>query len=204
MLVFLLSSLLGVLSAQSEERTILFLGDSLTAGYGLRPEEAYPALIERRFQAEAFRSRVINGGVSGDTTAGGLRRLPWMLDQAKPDLLVIALGGNDMLRGLDVVRTESNLKKMIQAAQDRSVPVLILGVPAAPNVGEEYEARFNAVFKELEGVPVLTNYVLGVAGKSELNLSDGIHPNAEGHRKLAEAVFDFLMRHVPQNWKESL
>jgi acyl-CoA thioesterase-1 len=176
--------------------SLMILGDSLTAGFGLKPEEAYPAILEKKLASNDLSFKVINGGVSGDTTAGGLRRLAWMLDRASPQFLIIALGGNDMLRGLPLTQTTENIRQMIKLAQVRKIPVALVGVPAAPNMGEAYEKDFNQMFgnlaRELK-IPVLENYIDGVAGIPKLNLQDGIHPNAEGQKKVAENLYRFLV-----------
>lgn len=179
----------------------MIVGDSLTAGFGLKQDQSYPSILEGSFQAEKIPVKVINGGVSGDTTAGGLRRLDWMLNRTAPDLLVVALGGNDMLRGLPVEQTKKNLEAMITTAKERSIPVVLLGVPAAPNLGRDYENKFNAMFRSLaqeKSIPVLPNYIEKVAGDPKLNLPDGIHPNFEGQKMISEELYAFLKPLVVQ------
>jgi acyl-CoA thioesterase-1 len=173
----------------------MFLGDSLTAGYRLKVTEAYPALLESEWKKKDKDIVVVNGGVSGDTTAGGLRRLDWMLRQAQPNVVVIALGANDMLRGLPLARTKANLEKIIQESQKSGARVILMALPAVPSLGEAYAKEFNSLFQDLSkkySVPLLPDFLKGVAGQSKLNLSDGIHPNAEGHRLIAETVGKFL------------
>ncbi len=174
---------------------ILFVGDSITAGYGLREEQAYPALIQDKFSDKGISVQILNGGVSGDTTAGGQRRLGWMLRKASADWIVIALGGNDFLRGLPVSKTKSNLKAMIREARKLNIQVAVLGIDAPASLGSKYANDFNRIFDELkkeEKIPIMKNYIQSVAGKIPLNLADRIHPNAEGQKKLADEIFKFL------------
>lgn len=169
---------------------IVFLGDSLTAGLGLPEEEAFPALVERRLLEEGLSVRAVNAGVSGDTSAGGLSRLDWLLRQS-PDILFVSLGANDGLRGLSPEMTERNLRQIVDRARASGARVILAGMRLPPNYGPEYVHRFEAVFpavaRELDvtWIPFLLE---GVAGQRWLNLADGIHPNAAGHRKIAEHV----------------
>lgn len=170
---------------------IVFLGDSLTAGYGLTPAEAYPALVERRLRERGLDFAVVNAGVSGDTTAGGLRRLEWSL-QGDVRVLVIALGGNDGLRGLPPAELERNLAAMIERARGRGVQVLLAGMEAPPNFGPDYTSEFRAVYAELAaeyGIRLIPFFLEGVAGVPALNLPDGIHPNAAGQERVADLVW---------------
>jgi acyl-CoA thioesterase I len=173
---------------------IIFLGDSLTAGYGVEADEAYPALIEQQLRSDGLDVQVINMGVSGDTTAGGLNRLDWSLKQ-QPDLLVVGLGGNDGLRGIDLAASEQNLRAIIQRARNRDVTVLLLGMMIPPNYGEEYTGQFREMFPRLAqelGVPLVPFLLEGVGGVAHLNQPDGIHPTAEGHRLIAQHVLTQL------------
>lgn len=179
---------------QQEDFRLLFIGDSLTAGYGLQISSAYPALVEKRFRKEGISVKAINAGVSGDTSAGGLRRLAWQL-KAKPDFVVIALGANDMLRGLPPQTTKENLKAMIERLQAKQIPVALVGMYAAGNLGEEFEDKFNRIYSSLareQNIPLLDFLLAGVAKKPELNLEDGIHPNKEGQKIMAQRMFKFL------------
>ncbi len=167
---------------------IVFLGDSLTAGYGLDLEQAVPALIQKHLDAEGYRYEVVNAGVSGDTSAGGLRRLEWSLD-GDVRILVLELGANDGLRGLPVADTKRNLKTIITKAKERGIAVLLTGMEAPPNYGAAYTADFRRTFRDLAGeehVPFMTFYLYGVAGIPGLNLGDGMHPNPAGS-KIIEA-----------------
>ncbi|HZL99659.1 MAG TPA: GDSL-type esterase/lipase family protein, partial [Planctomycetota bacterium] len=170
------------------------LGDSLTAGYGLAPERAYPAVLGRLLRDEGRPIRVVNAGVSGDTSAGGLTRLPWLLEQ-QPDALVVALGGNDGLRGLSPAGTRENLERIVETAKAQGVPVLLLGLRMPPNFGpdytEEFEGLYARVAEELD-VPLVPFMLEGVAGDPGLNQGDGIHPNAEGQARVAAHVLPSL------------
>ena len=182
-------------------RTILFLGDSLTAGYGLDDpgSQAFPALVERRLR-EAGRGgefTVVNAGVSGDTTAGGLRRVDWLLSRRAPDIFILELGGNDGLRGLPPAETEHNLRAIITKvrAKNPAVRVIVAGMLLPTSLGEDYVKRFAAVFPAVAKAEdaVLIPFILeGVGGDPKLNQRDGIHPTAEGHRLVAEVVWRYL------------
>lgn len=177
--------------APDERPIILAFGDSLTAGYGLAPEDSYPALLQRRLDQSGYRYRVVNAGVSGDTSAGGLRRLEWSLSEPV-SLVIIALGGNDALRGQPVPELRSNLARMIETAKGRGAKVVLAGMEAPPNLGPEYTREFRAVYRELArhyGVPLIPFLLEGVGGRPEFNQPDGIHPNTEGERILLENVW---------------
>lgn len=172
---------------------IIAFGDSLTAGYRLELEEAWPARLQERLDAEGLALRVVNAGVSGETSSGGLRRLPWVLDrEPAARVLVLALGGNDGLRGVPASVMAENLRAMIREAEGRGLSVLLAGVPTAPELGPDYAGEFRAAFREVADetrTPLLENLLDGVAGDPALNLGDRIHPNAEGARRLADNVF---------------
>lgn len=173
---------------------VVFLGDSLTAGLGVDQDQAFPALLEAKFKEAGLPVQIVNAGISGDTTAGGLRRLDWLLGQ-EPDILVVGLGANDGLRGLPVAKLEENLREIIRRAQGAGARVLLLGMRMPPSHGPEYAAPFAAVYPRLAkelGVPLVPFLLEGVAGRADLNLADGIHPNPQGHKQLAETVFPLL------------
>ena len=176
---------------------VVFLGDSVTAGLGLLTAEAYPALIQEKFTAEGYREiEVVNAGVSGETTAGGKRRLEALLDR-EVKILVIALGGNDALRALTPSDTKANLAAIIDAAEAKSVSVLLVGMQAPPNLGDDYPRQFSAVFGELaiaykDSIQYLPFLLEGVGGHPELNQADGIHPTAEGQRIIADLLYPKL------------
>lgn len=173
---------------------IVALGDSLTAGYGLPPDQGYPAVLQQLLDEAGYQYEVVNMGVSGDTSAGGLRRVDWALE-GDVRVVIIALGGNDGLRGLAPVELERNLEAIIDRARARGVHVLLCGMEAPPNLGASYTREFRAVYPRLakrEGVTLLPFMLDGIAGEPSLNQSDGIHPNAEGARRMATLVLSRL------------
>lgn len=173
---------------------IVVLGDSITAGLGLAPAEAYPQVLQQRLKDEGLPYDVINAGVSGDTSAGGLSRLDWALD-GDVRLLIVALGGNDALRGLPVAELERNLSAIISRAQARGITVVLAGMEAPPNYGREYAAAFHQVYPALAreyGVALVPFLLHGVAGIPRLNQPDGIHPTAAGARIVADNVWAVL------------
>lgn len=180
----------------AETKTLIFFGDSLTAGYGVDPDEAYPALIQHRINEAGLPWRVVNAGLSGETTAGGLRRLDWILRQ-KVDIFVIELGGNDGLRGIPPATSRSNLVAMIRRIRERQpgVTVVVAGMQLPTNMGPEHTREFAAIFPDIarEHDAALIPFLLeGVGGVPALNLPDGIHPTAEGHRIVADTVWRTL------------
>jgi acyl-CoA thioesterase-1 len=169
---------------------ILDFGDSLTAGYGLAPEQAFPTRLEAALRGRGIEVRIVNGGVSGDTTAGGLARLDWALAD-KPDLVILALGANDALRGIDPAAVRDNLDKMIRKIEAASAKVLLAGMLAPPNWGTEYKSAFDRIFPELamvHNVRLYPFFLEGVAMKPELNQPDGLHPNEHGVAVLVERL----------------
>jgi acyl-CoA thioesterase-1 len=173
---------------------IVMLGDSLTAGLGLRQDQAYPALLQQRIDAENLPFTVVNAGVSGDTSAGGASRLDWALE-GDVKILVVALGGNDALRGLPVKELSRNLSTIIEQAQARNIRVILAGMEAPPNFGRDYIVSFHQVYPDLAkkyNVPLMPFLLEGVAGITHLNQPDGIHPTAEGARRLADNVWSVL------------
>jgi len=172
----------------------VFLGDSLTAGLGLSEDEAYPIVLQRRLQKEGLPYDVVNAGVSGDTSAGGLSRLEWALD-GDVRVLVVALGGNDALRGLPPEELKRNLAEIIRRAQARHITVVLAGMEAPPNYGRDYAVAFHRVYPALakEYHVALVPFLLqGVGGVARLNQRDGIHPTAEGARIVADNVWTIL------------
>ena len=177
-----------------DEPLIVAFGDSLTAGLGLLSEEAYPARLQAHLDRAGHRLRVVNAGVSGETTAGGLRRLEWTLD-GDVRILILALGGNDGLRGLPIDQMRDNLAQMIAAARARGIRVLLAGMESPPNFGTTYTDAFRRVFERLAAehdVDFLPFLLEGVAGVPALNQADGIHPNARGAERVAAHVWSAL------------
>ncbi len=178
----------------AEEILVIFLGDSLTAGYQLDEDQAFPAHVEASLIAAGHPVRVVNAGISGDTTTGGLARLDWLLRQ-EPDILVVGLGGNDGLRGTTLETSEANLRAIILRARAAGARVLLAGMLIPPNYGPDYTRAFAAIYPRLAtdlDLPLIPFLLAGVAARPELNLEDGIHPNAEGQRLVAETVLKHL------------
>jgi len=189
--------MLGVLAAPgaADERVIVALGDSLTAGFGVAAEEAWPALIETRLRREGYPYRVVNAGASGDTTAGGLRRVDWVL-RNRPEVAVVALGANDGLRGLGTDAMRANLLAIVERLRAAGARVLVAGMEVPPNYGAVYARAFRSVFPEVArqtGSALMPFLLDGVAADPRLNQADGIHPNAAGHRAIAERVWPHLV-----------
>lgn len=179
---------------QTRQITLLALGDSLTAGYGLPADAALPAVIQDMLTAAGYNVRIVNAGVSGDTSAGGLARLPWLLEDA-PHCAWLELGANDGLMGRDPEAMEANLDAMLAMFEARDIPVLFIGMKAIANYGEEYTAAFDAVFPRLAAKhePLFYPFLLqGVALDPKLNQLDGIHPNKEGVRVIADALYPYV------------
>lgn len=177
---------------------IVALGDSLTAGFGLASHEAFPARLEAALKAKGVAARVVNAGLSGDTSAGGLARLDWALEP-KPDFAIVELGGNDGLRGLDPAQTRANLDAIVTRLKGQGIGVLLAGMLAPPNLGPDYGRAFNALFPELAAkhdVPLYPFFLDGVAADRALNLADGIHPNAKGVEIVVERILPFVLKLV--------
>jgi len=173
---------------------IVVLGDSLTAGLGIAPSEAYPALLQERIDGEGLKYEVVNAGVSGDTSAGGLRRLDWALD-GQVKVLIVALGGNDGLRGLPVEELGHNLAAIIERARSRGIDVILAGMEAPTNFGSSYTTAFHQVYPDLARryqVALVPFLLEGVAGIESLNQRDGIHPTPEGAKRIADNVWTVL------------
>ena len=184
-----------VASAGSGERVVVALGDSLTAGLGVAAEEAWPALVDARLRREGYPYRVVNAGVSGDTTAGGLRRVDWVL-RSRPEVAVVALGANDGLRGLGTEAMEANLLAIVDRLRAGGVRVLVVGMEVPPNYGAAYARAFRGVFVDVArrtGAALMPFLLDGVAADPRLNQADGIHPNAAGHRAIAERIWPHLV-----------
>ena len=178
----------------AERPRIVAFGNSLTAGLGVPPDQSYPAHLQRTLDAAGYAYRVVNAGVSGDTTAGGIRRVSWVLN-SRPAIVILELGANDGLRGLSLHETKANLERIIQQLQQASVTVVLAGMKLPPNYGQDYTAGFEALFQALAKQYHLTRipfFLDGIAGSSTLNQADGIHPTGEGYRLIVERVFPTL------------
>lgn len=180
----------------SENKTILFFGNSLTAAYGIDPEDGFAGLTQNRIDSLGLGYKVINGGLSGETTAGGLSRLDWFLED-KPSVFVLELGGNDGLRGIDISETKKNLESIIDMVHSKypDTKIILAGMQIPPNMGQEYSTRFKEIYpaiakeKDVVLIPFLLENVGGIA---ELNLPDGIHPTEEGHKIVFSTLWPYV------------
>ena len=200
--LFLFIGLLGVAEAEEadstaqKKRVILFYGDSLTAGYGIDREQAFPALVQARIDSLGWNFEVFNAGLSGETSAGGLRRIDWLM-RRPIDVFVLELGANDGLRGIDLNDTRENLQRIIDRVKKKNsdVALVVAGMQMPPNLGAEYTEEFQALCPGLakkNGAVLVPFLLAGVADRPDLNLSDGNHPTVEGHRIVAETVWTTL------------
>lgn len=187
---------------KNDHKIILFFGNSLTAGYGLEENQSFPSLIQQKLDSLQLNYKTVNAGLSGETTADGQNRIDWVLKQPM-DIFVLELGANDMLRGLDLSETEKNLATIIKKVRDKhpSIPIVLTGMKAPPNLGLAYTQKFSNIFPQLAktyNTSIVPFLLEGVAGQPKLNLADRIHPNAEGAKILAQNVWDVLQKHIDQ------
>lgn len=185
--------------------TILFLGDSLTEGLGVDEEQAFPRVLEKKLNSDSYDVKIINGGVSGATSASGLSRLKWHLKK-KTDVVVLELGANDGLRGLKIADTQKNLGEIIKLAQERKVKILLLGLMMPPNYGKKYTDDFKGMYVTLANtykIPTLPSFLKGVEGVAAFNQADGIHPNIKGHVAIADNVYAFLSNELTKIGKKT-
>lgn len=183
-----------IITPASAMMRILAFGDSLTAGYRLDPGQSFPEQLETRLKAKGYDVAVINAGVSGDTTTGGLARLDWSLGNGV-DLVILELGGNDALRGIAPEASYSALDRMITVLKERQIPVLLAGMQAPPNMGTPYIEAFNGIYPDLaekHQIPLYPFFLDGVVADPALNLDDGIHPNAEGVGRIVDGILSFV------------
>ena len=184
--------------SNSNDSTILIIGDSLSAGLGVAYNQAWPSLLQDRLNKQDFSIRVVNAGISGDTTAGGAERLPKLLRKYAPEIVVIELGGNDGLRGTSINSIESNLRSMIETTLGRDAKILLIGMQLPPNYGNAYTSSFQNLFPELASeygislVERLIQRMMDDAWEQSLMQSDGIHPNVEGHIQLEKIIWNSL------------
>jgi acyl-CoA thioesterase-1 len=181
--------------AGAEERVIVAFGDSLTAGLGVPAEQSYPALLTARLQREGFPYRVVNAGVSGDTTAGGLRRVDWAL-RVRPAIVILELGVNDALRGQDLAGVRANLDQLVERFESAGARVLVAGMRLPPNYGARYSTEFQRLYEDVakrRGAPLMPFFLDGVGGNRRLNQADGIHPTAEGYRIIVDRLWPYLL-----------
>ena len=194
--IILLFSLTSVQAQNSEQKRILFFGDSITAGLGVDKSQAFPALIQQKVDSAGLNYEVINGGLSGETSAGGLRRIDWVL-QRKIDIFILELGGNDGLRGIELSSTKDNLQKIIEKVYQKypDVKIILAGMQVPPNLGQEYTREFENMYPELadeNDLPLIPMILDKIGGNENLMQGDGIHPTPEGHQVIAENVWDKL------------
>jgi acyl-CoA thioesterase I len=190
----LVASLAFAGPVHATERIVVAFGDSLTAGLGVMPDESYPAQLQARLRADGYAYRVVNAGASGDTTAGGLRRVDWALKN-KPDIVIVALGANDAMRGQDLASVRSNLDGIVARFQKAGARVLVAGMEVPPNYGARYAADFRRLYVEVarkRGAAFMPFLLDGVAGDPRLNQGDGIHPTAEGYRIVVDHLWPYL------------
>lgn len=188
--------------AETRAPVVLFFGTSLTAGYGLNPDQAFPALIEEKARSEGMPIKVVNAGLSGETTAGAVRRIDWVL-RTPADLVVIEAGANDALRGLSTTAAKSNLERLITAVRHRQpqAKIALIQMEAPPNYGVSYTSSFRRIYSEIaskEGLPLLPFLLTGVAGIPRLNQADGVHPNAIGEKIVADNLWKALKPLITQ------
>ncbi|MCE7983163.1 MAG: arylesterase [Caldilinea sp. CFX5] len=186
--------------AQTVDGIIVAMGDSLTEGLGVNMDEAYPAQLERKLRAAGYNYTVINAGVSGETTTGALARVDWVLT-LKPNLVILATGGNDSLRAVDPALTKANIRKLVQSFQAAHVPVILAGMQTVQNLGEEYTNAFSAIYPavaEEYQLPLIPFFLVGVAGDPKLNQPDFIHPTAEGYTVIVETIYPFVVEALTQ------
>jgi acyl-CoA thioesterase I len=184
------------ITATTKARTILFFGNSLTAGYGLEPEQAFPALIQEKIDSLGLPYKAVNAGVSGETSSGGNNRVDWILKQPV-DVFVLELGGNDGLRGIPVAETKKNLQSIIDKVKAKypQAQLVLAGMQVPPNMGQQYAGAFRALYTELaqkNNMTLIPFLLEGVGGEARFNLEDGIHPTAEGHHMVAQTVWQYL------------
>jgi len=184
----------------SDQKIILFYGNSLTAGYGIDADDAFPGLTQTRIDSLGLDYKVINGGLSGETTAGGLSRLDWFLED-KPEIFILELGGNDGLRGIALTETKSNLLAMVDKVRAKfpETKIILAGMQIPPNMGQEYSNEFKEIYPavaEEKNVTLIPFLLENVGGIPELNLPDGIHPTEEGHQLVFETIWPFIDRLV--------
>ena len=184
---------------------IVAFGDSLTAGYGLSPQESYPTLLQKMIDADGFRYEVVNAGESGGTSAGGVRRIDWSLDAGNVRFVILELGANDFLRGQPVAETRKNLADIIERSKSRGARVLLAGLYTASDASNDYERQVDEVYRSLakeQSVTLIPFFLEGVAGRAELNQQDGVHPNAEGTRLVAATVYRYLKPMLEEEGKK--
>jgi acyl-CoA thioesterase-1 len=184
-----------------DTRLVVAFGDSLFAGYGLAQDEGFAPALQRALEAQGLKAQVVNAGVSGETTAGGRERLAFTLDglPRQPDLVIVGLGGNDMLRGLDPAQTRANLDAILTELKARGIATMLTGMLVSPNMGPDYAAAFNPIYPDLAkkfDLPLYPFFLRGVVGRRDLQLPDGIHPNAQGIQSVVQRIAPMVGREI--------
>lgn len=194
--LFIFSTITIPSHAAEKSYHIVIIGDSITSGFGVEPEQAYPYLVQIHLkQGGLGHVKITNGSISGSTSAGALSRLKWFL-RVKPDMLILALGANDGLRGLSISQMKQNLSACIELAREKQIQTILAGMKLPPNYGHEYTLAFEKTFTVLSqkyNITLIPFLLKGVAGRSDLNQADGIHPNADGHKIIAQTVLELLL-----------
>jgi acyl-CoA thioesterase-1 len=189
-------------AATASQGTIVALGDSLTAGLGVEQTMAYPAQLERKLHAAGYAYKVINAGVSGETSSGTLSRIQWVVSNLRPDIIILETGANDGMRGIDPRLLESNLNKLIQYLDERKIIIVLAGMKMLPNLGPDYTAAFGRIYPALaqkHALVFMPFFLEGIAGDPELNQADGIHPTARGYARLVENLFPYAVQAIKKH-----
>jgi acyl-CoA thioesterase-1 len=181
---------------KSARKTIVAVGDSLTAGLGVDESEAYPALLQRKLSQGGYRFKVVNAGVSGETSSGTLSRIKWVISFLKPDIIILETGANDGLRGIDPKVLRKNLDRIVSIIEASHIKVLLCGMKMLPNLGPEYVTAFSRIYPEIARkyeIPLVPFFLEGVAGDPRFNQPDGLHPTAKGYRRIVDHIYPFVL-----------
>ncbi len=179
--------------------TIVAMGDSLTAGLGLLEEQAYPAQLARRLSAAGHRFKVVNAGISGETSSGALSRVDWVIASLKPDIVILETGANDGLRGIDPALLEANLNRLITIFKSHNIEVILAGMQMLPNLGPDYTRAFKTIYPRVaqqHHIILIPFFLEGVAGREDLNQPDLIHPTAAGYQKIVDTIYPFVVKAI--------
>jgi acyl-CoA thioesterase-1 len=181
---------------QTARKTIVAVGDSLTAGLGVDESAAYPALLQRKLAGDGYHFNVVNAGVSGETSSGTLSRIGWVISALKPDIIILETGANDGLRGIDPDVLRKNLDRIVSVIKANNIKLLLCGMKMLPNLGPEYIKAFASVYPEIArkyAIPLIPFFLEGVAGDPQLNQPDGLHPTAKGYRRIVDHIYPYVL-----------